>query len=119
MEKAILTPILGEDLRCLRGDLGLSRAHLAASLGLAPRTLARIESGRGEAHSSTLDRLAALRHVLLVAGEVLGGHEAACAWLVRPHPHYGEAPPLDLMSSYAGTVEVLRALDRIAEGVMS
>jgi putative toxin-antitoxin system antitoxin component (TIGR02293 family) len=119
MNKALLTPILGDELRRLRRELGLSRDRLASSLGLAPRTLARIEAGQGEAHSSTLDRLAALRHVLLVAEEVLGDRETACIWLVRPHPHYGESPPVEMLSSYAGTVEVLRALDRLAEGVMS
>jgi putative toxin-antitoxin system antitoxin component (TIGR02293 family) len=92
---------------------------LAHALGLAPKTLANVEADEGTALSSVLDRLAALRHVLAVADDVLGSRVATASWLLRPHPHYGGRMPLDLLRSYSGTVEVLRALDRIGEGVMS
>ena len=97
----------------------LGRDRLASALGLAPKTLAKVESGEGSPLPSVLDRLAALRHVLAIADDVLGDRQATAAWLLRPHPHYGGASPLDLLRTYSGTVEVLRALDRIAEGVMS
>ena len=119
METVTLLPLRGGELLETRRDLGISRERLASALGLAPKTLANAETDEGVPLSSVLDRLAALRHVLLVGEDVLGGRQAACAWLLRPHPHYGGAVPLDLLRTYSGTVEAIRALERIAEGVMS
>ena len=119
MELVTLSPLKGDEVVALRRVLGIGRDRLAAALGLAPKTLAKVEADDGSALSSVLDRLAALRHVLSVGDDVLGGRKATAAWLLRPHPHYGGAAPLDLLRTYSGTVEILRALDRIAEGVMS
>lgn len=119
MELVTLLPLSGSEVVALREVLGVGRARLARALGLAPKTLAKVESGEGSALPSVLDRLAALRHVLAVADDVLGSRKATATWLLRPHPHYGGTAPLDLLRTYSGTVEVLRALDRIAEGVMS
>ena len=119
METVTLKPLRGAELTEARQLLGISRERLAAALGLAPKTLANVETGDGVPLSSVLDRLAALRHVLLVGEDVLGSRQAACLWLLRPHPHYGGAAPLDLLRTYSGTVEAIRALERIAEGVMS
>lgn len=119
MNLVTLEPLSGAETVQLRSQLGVGRDRLAAALGLAPKTLAKVESAEGSALPSVMDRLAALRHVILVAEDVLGDRQAACAWLLRPHPHYGGASPLDLLRSYSGTVEVIRALERIAQGVMS
>jgi putative toxin-antitoxin system antitoxin component (TIGR02293 family) len=119
MELVTLSPLNGAEVVELRRVLGIGRERLAGALGLAPKTLAKVEADEGSALPSVLDRLAALRHVLAVADDVLGHRGATAAWLLRPHPHYGGAAPLDLLRTYSGTVEVLRALDRIAEGVMS
>ena len=119
MEMVTLQPVMGRELIGVRRALGVGRDRLAAALGLAPKTLAKVESKGGSSLASVLDRLAALRHVLLVGDDVLGDRHATCAWLLRPHPHYGGAAPLDMLRSYAGTVEILRALERIAQGVMS
>jgi putative toxin-antitoxin system antitoxin component (TIGR02293 family) len=114
-----LQPLAGREIVKLRRVLGIGRDRLATALGLAPKTLAKVESGAGSLLPSVLDRLAALRHVLAVADDVLGSRRATAAWLLRPHPHYGGALPLDMLRSYSGTVEILRALERIAEGVVS
>ena len=92
---------------------------MARALGLAPKTLARVEQRQGTSLPAVLDRLAALHHVVMVAEDVLGSRAAACEWLMRPHPLYKKTPPLLILDSYSGTVEVLRELERIAYGVMS
>jgi putative toxin-antitoxin system antitoxin component (TIGR02293 family) len=119
MEMVTLQPLTGAELVELRSLLGCGRDRLAAALGLAPKTLAKVEAEAGAPLSSVLDRLAALRHVLLVGDDVLGDRADTGAWLMRPHPHYAGEPPLELLRTYSGTVEVLRALERIAQGVMS
>jgi putative toxin-antitoxin system antitoxin component (TIGR02293 family) len=119
VESVTVQPPSGAGITELRRLLGVGRNRLASALGLAPKTLAKIEAQERSPLPAVLDRLAALRHVLLVGDDVLGDRRATCAWLLRPHPHYGGAAPLDLLRSYSGTVEVLRALERIAQGVMS
>jgi putative toxin-antitoxin system antitoxin component (TIGR02293 family) len=119
MELVTIHPLSGQEVVDLRAHLDVGRDRLASALGLAPKTLNKVESENGSPLPAVLDKLAALRHVLFVAEDVLGNRKAACAWLVRPHPHYAGTAPLDMLRTYSGTVEVLRALDRIAEGVMS
>lgn len=119
MEVVTIYPLSGPEVIEVRDQLRIGRDRLASALGVAPKTLNKVEAGEGSPLPAVLDKLAALRHVLLVAGDVMGGRKAACAWLLRPHPHYAGAAPLDMLRTYSGTVEVLRALDRIAEGVMS
>jgi transcriptional regulator with XRE-family HTH domain len=71
---APLARALGENVRRLRLERGLSAVDLAARAGLARATLTQIEGGRG---NPTIETLAALAAVLDCDAEALVRHEPA------------------------------------------
>ena len=49
---------IGEEVRCLRTERGLSQRELAQRMGVAQSVVARLEGGGVEPRLSTLDRVA-------------------------------------------------------------
>jgi len=60
----IMTPL---QMKLARTAVGLGVRELATQAGVAPSTIQRFESGRGDMHSRTLDRV---RQVLEEAGVI-------------------------------------------------
>jgi len=99
------TPVsraLGENVRRLRVERGLSVVELAARSGIARATLTRLESGRGNPTIETIAALAGalgahadhlLRHepapAVLVVRDGEGSRTSEIAALIDRHPHDG------------------------------
>lgn len=66
----IITPI---QVKLARTAVGLGVRELAAKAEVAPSTVQRFESGRGDMHSRTLDRV---QQVLEEAGVIFVGADA-------------------------------------------
>lgn len=66
----IMTPL---QMKLARTAVGLGVRELAAEAAVAPSTVQRFESGRGDMHSRTLDRV---QRVLEEAGVIFIGADA-------------------------------------------
>lgn len=110
--RAIRTGLPIRAFDALRDALGLPAAALAASLGVAPRTLSRRrESGRlSPAESDRLLRVARLAEMATVA---LGDGDAAAVWMTRPHRLLGDETPLHHADTAPGAREVEEMLHAI------
>ena len=60
--------------------------------------------------------LARIKGAVARAAETLGGVEQASRWLSEPNPALGGRPPLALLDSDAGALDVERELGRIERG---
>jgi len=115
------TPVsraLGENVRRLRLERGLSVVDLAARSGIARATLTQLESGRGNPTIETIAALAAvlgahadrlLRHepapAVLVVRDGEGSRTSEIATLIDRHPHDGGRTEVFDLSLAAGARE--------------
>lgn len=70
---SIMTPL---QMKLARTALGLGVRELAAAAGVAPSTVQRFESGKGDMHSRTLDRVQQVLEengVIFISADAGGG----------------------------------------------
>lgn len=70
---SIMTPL---QMKLARTALGLGVRELAAAAGIAPSTVQRFESGKGDMHSRTLDRVQQVLEesgVIFISADAAGG----------------------------------------------
>jgi putative toxin-antitoxin system antitoxin component (TIGR02293 family) len=98
--------------------LNLSHSRFAETIGVPPRSWARIKK---EDRLSPIqsDRVYRVARILAFATDVLEDEEAASKWLSREQVGIGGKVPLDLLQTEAGAREVEDLLGRIEHGVVS
>ena len=101
----------------LQEALGLSGRELAEVLLLSSRTLARRRRSDERLPPDESERAYRLGRLAEVAARVLGGMEAARAWMREPNFALGEARPLDLARTEPGARLVERLLGQIEHGI--
>ena len=70
---SIMTPL---QMKLARTAVGLGVRELAAAAGIAPSTVQRFESGKGDMHSRTLDRVQQVLEeagIIFIAADATGG----------------------------------------------
>jgi len=93
--------------------------ELADALHVSPRTLERRKEG-GRLDALESDRALRLSRVYSKAVELYeGNEEAALAWLKRRNKALGGAPPVDLIKTEAGALQVEHLIGRLEHGVYS
>ncbi len=97
--------------------MDLTRDEIETVLGLPTRTLTRRKQAR-HLQSAESDRLLRLARVAAHAIATLGSAEKAAQWLHRPHRGLGNCPPLALLDTDLGTMQVDDALTRLEHGVI-
>lgn len=101
----------------LQEALGLSNRELADALLLSPRTLGRRRRSGERLPPDESERAYRLGRIAGLAARVLGGAEAARAWVREPNFALGGARPLDLARTEPGARIVERLLGHIEHGL--
>lgn len=96
----------------------LSRAELAAALGIPERTLAR-RKREGRLNSEESSKLIRLARVLERAEEVFEDLNTAVDWLKTVNASLGGVTPLSLLDTDIGAEGVMDTLGRIEHGVFA
>lgn len=97
---------------------GLTLEEVASSLDLSVRNLRRPKhEGRLAKYES--DRLYRLARILALAEHFIGSHKNAIDWLKRPNLVLGSIPPLRLLDTELGVLQVENVLGRIGYGGVS
>lgn len=106
-------------LRRIQHQYSFSFAELADALRVSKRTLERRkEEGRLDPLES--DRALRLSRVHTKAVELYeGNEEAALAWLKRKNRALGGVPPVDLIKTETGALQVEHLINRLEYGVYS
>lgn len=104
------------DLETLRDRLGVPTRVLAHILSIAPRTLSR-RMAQGRLPADESDRLYRITRLTDLAAQVLGGDEAAVAWMKEPNIALGEETPLEVARTEPGARMVEQVLGRIEHGI--
>lgn len=106
-------------LRHIQHHYAFSRMELADALRVSARTLDRREAlGRLDPLES--DRALRLSRVYAKAVELYEGNEkAALAWLKRKNRALGNVPPVDLIKTEIGALQVEHLIGRLEYGVYS
>lgn len=106
-------------LRRIQHQYSFSFAELAQALRVSTRTLERRkEAGRLDPLES--DRALRLSRVYTKAVELYEGNNgAALAWLKRKNRALGDVPPVDLLSTETGALQVEHLIGRLEYGVYS
>ncbi len=106
-------------LRHIQQHYAFSRIELADALRVSARTLDRREAlGRLDPLES--DRALRLSRVYAKAVELYEGNEkAALAWLKRKNRALGNVPPVDLIKTEIGALQVEHLIGRLEYGVYS
>lgn len=99
--------------------LALSEEDAAGFLGLPKRTLARRKAAKERLKVPESERVFRLARVAALAIDVLGGAEAAKAWLLAQSRALGGERPIELLDTDVGTEQVLDELRRIEHGVFA
>jgi len=94
-------------------DIGASR--LLQAIGMSARTAMRRRK-EGHRKLDEADRLLRVARVVEEALRVFGSEDKASRWLKTPHPMLGDAAPVDLLDSDAGTRSVSDELVRVDYG---
>src|SRR5579864_3933223 len=96
--------------------LAVDRAVLLRVLGVSERTVQRKRAHSARLSPAASDRLARVDRIYTLAQEVLGDGQKAAQWLKRPSRALGQAVPLQLLDTDAGTQQVERELRQIQHG---
>jgi putative toxin-antitoxin system antitoxin component (TIGR02293 family) len=97
---------------------GLSRAEVAAAVGIPERTLARRRQ-EGRLHADESSRLVRLARVVARAEQVFEEPAAAMDWLKAANAALEGATPLSLLDTDIGAESVMDTLGRIEHGVFA
>ena len=103
----------------LKEALKLTRAELAALLGVSARTLSRWDPAKSRLDLVSGDRLVRSARLYAIAAEVLEDNEAAARWLKAPQRALGGGIPLQLAQTDVGARAVEALLGRMEHGVYS
>jgi putative toxin-antitoxin system antitoxin component (TIGR02293 family) len=104
----------------IKHALDLTDAELAQAVGIIPKTIHRLRTGKaGHLSSTASDRLYRIARLYLLAIEVLEDDGAARDWLRGPQLGLGDRAPMELMTTEAGSREVEALLLRIEHGVIA
>ena len=95
--------------------LEVDAGDLLNLIGIPARTAAR-RKDRGYLKSDEADRLLRLARVAEEATRIFGSDDKAALWFKTAHPSLGDAAPLSLLDSDAGTKAVTDELIRIDYG---
>ena len=99
----------------LRNQLDLSVEELCRLLPVSRRTLSRY---RGKTLDSRLsDHLMMIEQVFQRAVEVLGSTDNARIWFKTPNYAFSYQRPLDYLTTFTGTQELLDELGRLQHGI--
>jgi putative toxin-antitoxin system antitoxin component (TIGR02293 family) len=96
----------------------LSRAELAAAVGIPERTLAR-RKREGRLSSEESSRLIRLARAVARADEVFDDLDLGIDWLKSANASLGGATPLSLLDTDIGAESVMDTLGRIEHGVFA
>lgn len=96
----------------------LSRAEVAAAVGIPERTLARRRQ-EGRLHADESSRLVRLARVVARAEQVFEEPAAAMDWLKAANAALEGATPLSLLDTDIGAESVMDTLGRIEHGVFA
>ena len=102
----------------LQRNLDITANELAATVNIAPRTLARRRK-EGRLQTDESERVLRIARLLDYAVDVMGDMDAARQWLTRPCRALGGATPLTFADTEPGALEVMDLLGRIEHGVFS
>lgn len=100
----------------LTGSLGVTQAHLAASLGISERTLVRRKS-QGRLNVEESDKMLRAARTVERAAEVFEGLAPALDWLKTPNTALSSVTPFSLLDTAVGAEAVWDTLGRIEHGV--
>jgi putative toxin-antitoxin system antitoxin component (TIGR02293 family) len=101
-----------------QSNLGLSLTELAKLLDVDRRTILRYRSEASAPSESVRERIAAIRHLMYLLGQVFPTIEDAKDWLYSPVPSLQARRPIDLLRS-GKLDEVLSELAGLDGGVFS
>jgi len=104
-----------EAVERLAGALDLSIEELCGIIPVSRRTLARLRGLKLDAHLS--DHIYIAWKVYERAEEVMESPENARLWLKTPNYAFRFKRPLDFLSSFTGSLELLDELGRVQHGV--
>lgn len=85
-----------EDLRAIRGALGLKQEGAARMLGISLRNLSAIETGAKNATGDDQRRITELARLQRALATVVRA-EAIPGWLERPNPAFGGLKPIEVV----------------------
>jgi putative toxin-antitoxin system antitoxin component (TIGR02293 family) len=119
MADAVAKGLPEKALERVKQSLGLTDAEMASTLGMSPKTIGRLRSGRSRLPAVTSDRLYRLARIYSLAKDVFEADDAAREWLRRPQTGLGNRVPLELMTTEVGAREVEDLLGRIEYGVLA
>lgn len=99
-------------------ELDAPRTQVLPTLGIARRTMER-RKHKGRLSPGESERVYRLAKILAFAESVLGDKQKARRWLSTPNRALGNATPLSMLETEAGSDEVANVLGRIEHGVYS
>jgi putative toxin-antitoxin system antitoxin component (TIGR02293 family) len=98
-------------------DLGITTSQLEQLLSISTRTMYRKAQSGGRLSLKDSDRVYRLQRIRDIAVEALGSIEKARIWLRTPSIALDNQPPLSLLDTEAGCIEVVNELRKIQYGM--
>lgn len=96
--------------------LNLSQETLASKLGLAPRTLNRKKAARQNLSAEESEKVLRVARIRNLARDLFTTDDAISQWLSTPAPALGHVPPIDLLDTDVGAMEVEGLIRGLAYG---
>jgi putative toxin-antitoxin system antitoxin component (TIGR02293 family) len=119
LNQALLQGIRYDVLVTLAASAGFETKEMARLLGISRSTLLRREKD-GRFNQAESDRLYRMAKVYQAAINLFEGDKrAACHWLRSPVKGLGNARPVDMLKTMAGTETVLNLIGRLEYGVLA
>lgn len=107
-----------DSINRLNAELGWSKMALLEIMGINERSFARRKAENGLLKTDESERVARLIRIIDAATDLFEGNRiAALEWIRRPAPALGGLPPVDMLASEAGALEVNRLIGRLEYGV--
>lgn len=107
-----------DSINRLNAELGWSKMALLEIMGINERSFARRKAENGLLKTDESERVARLIRIVDAATDLFeGDRSAALDWIRRPAPALGGVPPVEMLASEAGALEVNRLIGRLEYGV--
>lgn len=104
---------------CAAKSLSLSEDQTFSWLKISKRTAARRKANKERLREVESERLLRLARVAAAANEVLGNHDKAVRWLLKPNRALGGDEPILMLDTDVGFQNVMDVLMRVEHGVFS